>query len=94
VDVIGIDAVHRTDFNYPHQPYEARARVAGTAANKRLAERIGREVEALGTNGPAGGGGFTRRVVEKIGIVSVLLPRDRVSSEVSIYESSESAQTA
>jgi hypothetical protein len=93
-DLIGVDAVHRTDFAYPHEPYEARVRIAGTASARRLAERIGREVEALGTNGPAGGGGFTRRVMEKIGIVSILLPRSQVHSEVSVFDSSGAAQTA
>ena len=94
VDIIGVDAVHRSSFGHPHEPYEARVRVAGTAATRRLAERIGREVEALGTNGPAGGGGFWRSVVEKIGIVSVLLDRERVPSTITVFDTANEEQAA
>ncbi len=94
VDIIGVDAVHRTSFGHTAEPYEARVRVAGTASTRRLAERIGREVEALGTNGPAGGGGFWRSAVEKVGIVSVLLDRARVQSTVTVFDSSDAKEAA
>lgn len=94
VDLIGVNSSHRTDFGHPHQPYEVRLRVAGATETKRLAERIGREVEALATNGPAGGGGFRRSVAEKIGIVSVLLDREQVQSTVTLLDTSDASQTA
>ena len=48
---------------------------------------IGEEVEALYTNGPAGGGGVRKYVNEVIGIVSVLLERKDIEPQVSIFES-------
>ncbi len=94
IDLIGMDAAHRTDFGHPHEPYEVRLRVAGATDTRRLAERIGREVEALATNGPAGGGGFRRSVAEKIGIVSVLLDREQVQSTITVLDTSNASQTA
>ncbi len=67
VDLIGIDSAHRSDFGYPHAPYEVRLRVAARAATRELAERVGAEIWALGTNGPAGGGGFREATSERIG---------------------------
>src|SRR5439155_15778135 len=75
IDLIGIDSAHRGDFGHAHAPYEARLRVAARAPTRELAERVGMEVWALGTNGPAGGGGFRGEVHERIGIVSTLLER-------------------
>jgi hypothetical protein len=40
---------------------------------------IPREVEALYTNGPAGGGGVTAATKETIAILSILLPRELVT---------------
>ena len=42
----------------------------------RDAVRIGNEVEALYTNGPAAGGGVTKSAREVIAMVSALVPRD------------------
>ena len=47
---------------------------------------VGDEVEALYTNGPAGGGGTRKYVTEQIGIVSTLLDRARVSTKVTERE--------
>jgi len=46
---------------------------------------LGREVEALYTNGPAGGGGVTFKVQSSIGIVATTINRNEVSHEVVIY---------
>ncbi len=48
---------------------------------------IGEEVEALYTNGPAGGGGVRKYVNEIIGIVSVLLQRESISPNITLFES-------
>ena len=94
-DLIGINATHRTDFGSGIEPYEVRVRVAGLYAKRADAERIGWEIEALGTNGPAGGGGFRKSVIERIGVVSALLPRDVVRTDVTVFGShiDETAQT-
>jgi len=69
------------------RPYEVRLRVAGRSADRETAARIGEEVEALFTNGPAGGGGARKSTQEQIGIVSVLLPREKVRAKVTVLES-------
>ena len=86
-DLIGINATHRTDFGSNIEPYEVRVRVAGLYARRADAERIGWEIEALGTNGPAGGGGFRKSVIERIGVVSALVPRDVVHTDVTVFGS-------
>lgn len=86
VDYIGSNSVHRTSFGHEHEPYEVRLRVAAKASTHAEAEQVGEEVEALYTNGPAGGGGARKYVHEVIGIVSVLIPRDQVQTQVTIRE--------
>ena len=94
VDIIGIDSAHRSDFGHPHAPYEARLRVAARAPARGLAERVGMEIEALGTNGPAGGGGFRHSVHERIGVVSTLLERSRLRPSVTVLELDRETQAA
>ena len=94
VDLIGIDSAHRSDFGHPHAPYEARLRVAARAPTRALAERVGAEIWALGTNGPAGGGGFREATYERIGVVSTLLERSRVRPSVTVLEHDRETQAA
>jgi hypothetical protein len=94
IEYIGIDSTHHADFGHPHAPYEGRVRAAAQAATRELAERVGDEVEALGTNGPAGGGGFRKFVHERVGIVSTLLDRSRVKSAVTVLERDRETQAA
>ncbi|SFJ75206.1 acyclic terpene utilization AtuA family protein [Thermoflavimicrobium dichotomicum] len=86
IDYIGSSSVHRTSFHHYSEPYEIRLRVAGKASTKEQAEQIGLEVEALYTNGPAGGGGARKYVNEVIGIISSLIPREKVKPHVTIRE--------
>ena len=51
-----------------------------------VAVKVGREVEALLTNGPAGGGGATRTVKETVAVESTLVPRSLVSASITIDE--------
>lgn len=87
IDYIGSHSVHRTHFDHTVVPYEIRLRVAASASEQSTAALIGEEVEALYTNGPAGGGGVRKLVTEVIGIVSVLLDRDEVQPLVHFFES-------
>ena len=81
-DLIGIDAVIRGGRRDGAETAEVRLRAAGRAATAADAARVGREVEALYTNGPAGGGGARQSVREIIGVVSTLIGRDRVRPTV------------
>jgi len=94
VDLIGIDSAHRGDFGHPGAPYEVRLRVAARTKTRALAERVGAEIWALGTNGPAGGGGFRETTYERIGVVSTLLERSRVRPAVTVLELDRETQAA
>lgn len=68
------------------EPGEVRIRVAGRAGNGQDAARIGREVEALYTNGPAGGGGARTMTREVIAVVSTLLERSLVEAHITWFD--------
>jgi hypothetical protein len=87
VDIMGLSALHTRPMSEgKYQPYEVRLRVAGRSADRAMAARIGEEVEALWTNGPAGGGGARKETREQIGIVSCLLPRHKVKPQVTVLD--------
>jgi hypothetical protein len=88
VDILGLSSLHtRPMSDGDHRPYEVRLRVAGRSADRAKAALIGEEVESLWCNGPAGGGGARKDVREQIGIVSCLIPRDKVKPQVTVFES-------
>lgn len=72
-DVIGVDALDATGRTSV-EPHEARVRIVGRAGSEVDAARIGAEVEALYTNGPAGGGGVARSVRRVMAVASTLIP--------------------
>ena len=75
-DLIGVDAVDRRDATGP-EPLEVRVRIVARTESAIAARRIGAEVEALYTNGPAGGGGVSVSSREVIAVASTLLPREQ-----------------
>ncbi|HSN07475.1 MAG TPA: acyclic terpene utilization AtuA family protein [Hanamia sp.] len=87
IDFIGVQSMHKTTFGHETIPYEVRLRVAAKASTPEEAALVGEEVEALYTNGPAGGGGARKYVNEVIGIVSTLIDRNSIFSQVKIFES-------
>ncbi|MER0439776.1 acyclic terpene utilization AtuA family protein [Emticicia sp. W12TSBA100-4] len=66
---------------------EVRLRVAAKAKTQADAALVGEEVEALYTNGPAGGGGVRKYVNEVIGIISVLVDRSKIRPIVAYFKS-------
>lgn len=83
IDLIGRDSLHgEIGANLSKSPYEVRIRVAGKCSTRDEAKWIGREVQTLYTNGPAGGGGATMHTSQIVGIVSTTIPRKRVAPEV------------
>jgi hypothetical protein len=94
IDLIGSTSLHGKSFDPDEQPYEIRLRVAARAATPERAMIVGEEVEALYTNGPAGGGGTRKYVHEQIGIVSTLIERERVPTQVTLREWSRDAEAA
>jgi hypothetical protein len=86
-DLIGVNALHGPAFGSRWgDPYEVRVRVAGRTTTATEAMRIANEVEALYTNGPAGGAGATASVRDVLAVVSTFVPRDRVTCRVDVEE--------
>ena len=85
-ELIGVDAIHGPASGAGREPYEVRARLAVRTATRAQAELVGREVEALYLNGPAGGGGVTQLVREVVAVASALIPRDAVHAECLMLE--------
>ena len=85
-DLIGIDSLHGTTLSQSSQPYEVRVRVAGRFATKAAAAVVGNEVEALYTNGPAGGGGAMKSVKEIVAMDSTFIPRNLVTTSIDYLE--------
>jgi Acyclic terpene utilisation family protein AtuA len=87
IDYIGLNAIYPLNNTKIH-PFipEIRLRVAGKARTEADAALIGEEVEALYTNGPAGGGGVRKYVNEVIGIVSILMDRKDISPQTCLME--------
>jgi hypothetical protein len=82
-DVIGLSALHGSRISAAaSEPYEVRVRVAARAASAVEAQKIGNEVEALYTNGPAGGGGVTKAVREVVSVAATFVPRSLVSCTI------------
>jgi hypothetical protein len=77
-DLIGVDALHGPRLSAGPEPYEVRLRVAVRTGSARDAQRAAQEVEALYTNGPAGGGGATTAVRQVLAMRSTLIPRHLV----------------
>jgi len=87
-DLIGMNSIHGEQLSAgAPAPYEVRLRAAGRARSQRDAAHIAREVEALYTNGPAGGGGATGSTKEVIAVHSCLIPRDALKHEIHFQES-------
>jgi hypothetical protein len=84
--LIGMDAVYWNSDRVSPTPDEVRLRVAGRTKDRVSASRIGQEVEALYTNGPAGGCGATQGVREIISVASMLISRSDVSPTVLFKE--------
>jgi len=85
-DFIGIDSILGKQLSKKRpEPMEVRLRVAGRASTRKAASMIPREVEALYTNGPAGGGGVAGSTRGTIAILSTLIPREMVAHNIT-YE--------
>ena len=78
--------MHGGDLAANTTPYEVRLRVAGKSPTKEIAQRIGEELEALYTNGPAGGGGARKYLHEVLGVVSILMNRNQIQPALKLID--------
>jgi hypothetical protein len=67
-------------------PDDARLRVAARGHDTAVLDVVGHEVEALYTNGPAGGGGVRVHRTPVLGVVSTLVPRTSVHPRTTLLE--------
>lgn len=91
VDYIGINSLYKDQisdnmFKDRSACKEVRLRISGRTEERSDAVKIGNEVEALYTNGPAGGGGAAQGVKEIISIASIFVPREDIKIEVNYEE--------
>jgi len=82
-DLIGIDSLHGENGRPKPEPYEVRLRIAARSDDKKAAEAVGAEVRAMHMQGPgAAGGGINFGAREIVAVKSVLLPREKVRTEI------------
>lgn len=85
VDLVGVNSLlGRSLIQAP--PAEVRLRVAIKTDTQEQAEMIGREVEALYTNGPAGGGGARAYTHKVVAIASILVPEPDARYQITWQE--------
>jgi hypothetical protein len=82
IDLIGVcsilsdDAGHYLAQQPPGRALDVRLRIAGAHVQREVAERVLREVTALYTCGPAGGGGVRTRLTPRLNNISTTIPRE------------------
>lgn len=86
LEMIGVNAINFVDYPAA-EPREIRIRVAARSANHDTARAVGAEVEALYTNGPAGGGGAWSTDREVVAICSSYIDRSAVNMQLAWVES-------
>jgi hypothetical protein len=85
-DIIGCNSLYwNPDYKYNEEPSEVRVRVAGRASTKAVADLVPNEVEALYTNGPAGGCGAVKRTRDIVSVASILIDRNDAVPQVEIF---------
>ena len=77
IELIGMNSLLDKPINSA-EPNEVRLRVAGKTTLKEQAQLVANEVETLYTNGPAGGGGATKKVMEVLALASILVPKSDI----------------
>ena len=89
-ELIGVNAIWGAGNSpdAPSQATEVRARVALRVPTRAHAQHVAHEVEALYTNGPAGGGGASRNVREVVAAAAVLMPRSAVQTSTLLLSAS------
>lgn len=92
VDLIGVASVLADDAGrwlaaqQAGSARDVRLRVALNHTDRKAAERVGREVNALYTCGPAGGGGVRTALRPRLGTVSCLVPREHIADGFSFID--------
>lgn len=91
-NLIGVNAIFGNAATHHNkaisEPDEVRLRVAVRVQTQAQAVEVANEVEALYTNGPAGGGGASKSVREVIAAASMLMPRSAIQAQTVLLDNS------
>jgi hypothetical protein len=89
-DLIGVNAIFcsapTSHGAAEDEPAEVRLRVAVRVQTQAQALEVANEVEALYTNGPAGGGGASKSMREVIAAASMLMPRTAIQTQTVLLD--------
>lgn len=83
-ELLGVNGLFQNEPSA--RPYEVLLRVAARAKDRRQAERVGEEVEALWLNGPGGPGGVRSQAKRVVSAYSASIPRTMVKTKVFVTE--------
>ena len=86
ISILADDAGHALAACSDSGARDVRLRVAATHLDRSEAERLSREVTALYTCGPAGGGGVRTALTPRLNTISCLLPRDCITVGFAMVE--------
>jgi hypothetical protein len=81
-DLLGVNSLYGSFVPSSGIFNEVRLRMAVRTDTEEQAAIIGREIEALYTNGPAGGGGVRSSTTKVISVVNVLLPENKTKPKI------------
>ena len=99
IDLIGVSSIYGDDAGrwLAQQPvgdaHDVRLRASANVMDRKQAERLGREVFALHTCGPAGAGGGRGAVRARLATVSCLVPRAEVPLDFHFFTPVDSIST-
>lgn len=85
-DFVGAGSLWPLSNSSSYPPKEVLLRAVGRSISEKNVKKLCNEVEALYTNGPAGGGGVRKFIEESIAITSDYIPRDMVIAKTLILE--------
>lgn len=88
-DLIGYNSLYKDEISEKltdDKFSEIRLRIAGRSTKREDVVHIGNEVEALYTNGPAGGGGASKSVSSVVSVCSIFVEREDINVKVSYDE--------
>ena len=86
VDLVGVQSLHATAFDYPTDSRDVRLRCAMRASSREEADLLLWEVESLLCCGPSAGGGYRGTATPSVVTCSASIGRDAISPRVEVFE--------
>ena len=86
VDLVGVQSLHATAFDYPTDSRDVRLRCAMRASSREEADLLLWEVESLLCCGPSAGGGYRGTATPSVVTCSASIGRDAISPRVEVLE--------